>query len=201
MIYAQLDDNFTVVGIAQGPAPETGEPEPGRMENNLLFLAEYDSGILGKRYNPGTGEFEDLPEPLPSLDEAKAAKKEEINGACQDIITAGVEVGTSLGTKRFSLSSQDQSNLNAYAGQVMAALAGLPSAINPELGIWYHADGEQHRYWSLEDFNAISTAAFTHITLHLTYCGNLKVYVDGLESYDEIAAVNYGMEIPAEKGE
>ena len=131
----------------------------------------------------------------------KDIKKSELNKACEMAIFAGVDVETSQGVKRFSLTTHDQSNLNAYSGQVMAAKAGMPSMVDLKQGVLYHADGEPHKYWPVEDFEKITAAAFRHVTEQSVYCSDIKAYVDSLADPDEIVAVTYGMEIPAEKGE
>lgn len=56
--YAQLNQESIVVAVTQ----TSSEID----EENLVELESYDTSVLGKRYNPDTGDFEDVePEPIP----------------------------------------------------------------------------------------------------------------------------------------
>jgi hypothetical protein len=52
MIYAQLDQNDICVGISD----LSGVVEA----DNMILLDNYDLNLLGKKYNRGTKQFEDL---------------------------------------------------------------------------------------------------------------------------------------------
>ena len=136
---------------------------------------------------------EDEPIPIETLRQAKLA---EIGAAREAVINAGVKVETSQGEHNFSLTDRDQMNLNAMYGALVAALAGMPSPVDPEQGIWYHADGEPHAFWGNEDFIKICLTALPFIAGQITYYKDLRRHVERLETAEEIAAIFYGMVIP-----
>ena len=132
------------------------------------------------------------------FDTAAELKLEEMNTACQNAITAGVEIETSQGVKHFSLTEHDQMEITNLSMQLERAVLGQPSKIDLNQGIPYHADGELCRFWSAEDFTAIAQRSMEHIFYHRTYCNHLRRHVKGIEDYDELQLATYGMELPPE---
>ena len=58
MYYAQINDDSIVISVTQ----TTGEID----NPSMIAIEGYDISVLGKRYNPDTGDFEDIePEPTP----------------------------------------------------------------------------------------------------------------------------------------
>ena len=131
-----------------------------------------------------------------TIEEVMQIKLHEINTACESIITTGIDITTSQGTKHFSLTSEDQMNITALQMQFEKALTGQPSSINLAKGIPYHADGELCRYWSPDDFAVISEATVGHIFYHQTYCNHLRTYIRRITDMDELRSVQYGMKLP-----
>ena len=135
--------------------------------------------------------------PAPDVEPLRTAKLAEINTACEATIHAGIDVETSVGTKHFNASDQDQTNMLAYRAEIMAAVAGMESEVDLIQGVWYKTDGEneEHRYWSVGDFLKITKEIFKFKVEQLTYCDMLKHYVRSLGSADEISSVYYGMDL------
>ena len=62
----------------------------------------------------------------------------------------------------------------------------------------YHADGEECIFYTAEEINQIVNAANAHKIYHTTYYNALKIYINALETIEDIAAIEYGVEIPEE---
>lgn len=107
--------------------------------------------------------------------------------ACAAAIISGVDVALSDGTSHhFSLTLEDQ--LNLINLQIMAD-AGAEQ-------IPYHADGENCKYYSSEDFHTITQAAITWKLYQESYFNSLRGYILSLSTEDALQAVRYGMDIP-----
>jgi len=146
----------------------------------------------GWLYDAEAGEFAP-PEPVEipvaeiSLDEAKAAKKQEMETAKAAVLATGIEVETSIGVKRFALGKDikaDLTGLNVAALFMPDAMAG---------GIPYHTMDDGHIYWSAEDFAAISRASLAQIMAQDIYAEAITRYVDTLDSVEAVQAVTYGI--------
>jgi hypothetical protein len=112
-------------------------------------------------------------------------KLAEFQKACQEAIAEGIEVATSEGMKRFSLTLQDQINL--------MGLRNLPD--KDSSAIPYHADGESFRLWSHDDVQKIFQAADRHIMYHRVYYSLLREWIRRT-SYPEFLGINYGNALP-----
>ena len=149
------------------------EPEPFVPEEPAPDVSEYP--------------YQDI---LPStLEYYRKKKLQEISADCRNAIEEGVNVRLSDGNiHRFSLTIQDQLNMMNLMAMVNA---GIESVI-------YHADGEPARRYSASDACRICNAAAFYKTQLTTYHSCLKQYVLSLETFEEIASVSYGMDIPEE---
>lgn len=118
-----------------------------------------------------------------------------MNEACTKAITDGLDIQISNGdTKHFSLTEKDQINL---LGLTMQVATGIFNST----GVPYHADGEECKIYSLQDFNLISTKCFAWKTYHTTYCNLVKAYLRKLASDKniiEIHKLQYGDQLPDE---
>ena len=129
----------------------------------------------------------------PALDEVKADKLKEISDICEQTIYKGIDVVLSDGnTKRFSLKTEDQINLNGLLGQINLG------NIKPENGVPYHADGEMCTLFSIADFTLVANNAMAFILQQTTYCNHLMSYVKSLENIDDIRTVVYGQKLTGE---
>jgi len=109
----------------------------------------------------------------------------EFQKACQDAIYKGIEVETSEGMKKFSLTLQDQINLI-----VVRNLLDKGSSVIP-----YHADGEAIRLWSHDDVQKILQEADRHIAYHRVYFSLLREWIRRM-SYPEFLGIDYGVPLP-----
>lgn len=124
-----------------------------------------------------------------TLEEYKTAKKAEIGQACDQTIYSGVNVTLTNGSiEHFSLKDHDQ--LNLFGKQVQLA-AGAEQ-------LEYHSDGQACRYYSAADMQTIISAAMHHVSYHTTYCNAVNMWIAGCESAEEVQAIYYGADVPAE---
>lgn len=63
------------------------------------------------------------------------------------------------------------------------------------------AETARHRlleYFGNADMARITTTAMSHVTWHVTYFRDLRIYIRSLEDKEEVEKVTYGMDIPVE---
>lgn len=119
----------------------------------------------------------------------KERKIQEMSATCNAIIVAGFDVELSDNEiHHFSLTVQDQLNLITLSSMAAAGETYIP----------YHADDELCKMFSAQDINAIVAAATEFKTYHTTYFNSLKVYINSMDSIDDVANTTYGIDIPEE---
>ena len=124
-----------------------------------------------------------------TLDEAIKFKKDECSYLCSLAIANGVDVKLSDGSiEHFSLSDDDQRNLNAKMMNIVAGITELE----------YHSDGHACKYYSAVDMADICTAAQQKITIETTYNNCLYQWIKGCKTVEEVSAIKYGLDIPEE---
>lgn len=124
-----------------------------------------------------------------TLEWAQETMIERMSAACNDTIVAGVDVVLTDGNLyHFSLALEDQLNLLSLQGMLSAGADAVP----------YHADGEECRYYSAEDFALIAAAATAWKLYQESYFNSLRGYIRSMGTVAEIRKVVYGMEIPDE---
>lgn len=123
-------------------------------------------------------------EPLNTI---KANKTAEMSAACRAAIVAGFDVTLSDGKDHhFSLTVEDQLNLNALFGLLAAGAEQVP----------YHADGETCVYFTAADMQTVVQEATAHKTYHESYFNSLKGYIASKRTAAAVNAIEYGTEIP-----
>lgn len=134
------------------------------------------------------------PEPVlpyaPTLEELIAAKKAEVDAACNTAIVNGFDVAISTGIEHFDLKLEDQ---------IALFLCGQRAAAGEDKIEW-HPNGEGTlpcRYYSAADMTIITTAAVQHRSYHQTYCNALKVWAEACESSEALKEIFYGADVPA----
>lgn len=105
----------------------------------------------------------------------------ELSAACQATIFAGIE----LDGKHYSLTTNDQINIQNLALQIQAGAEA----------VLYHADGELCGLYTAEAIMALMEAAVRHVTYHTTYCNHLLVWARRAE-LDELNGIYYGAALP-----
>ena len=149
-------------------------------EYNILAPAtETDPEIV---IPPATNPIDEI-----TLEYVREAKITKMSNTCRAIIEGGFDLELRDKVQHFSLTTQDQLNLIS-----LSAMAQTQSLIP------YHADGEECIFYTNEEINEIVETATAFKIYHTTYYNALKGYVNSLESIEEIAAIEYGSEIPEE---
>ena len=127
----------------------------------------------------------------PTIDETvefvRESKIREMSATCRQIIEAGIDLELRGEIHHFSLDTQDQLNLIS-----LSAMAQTQTLIP------YHADGEECIFYTNEEIGEIVEAATAYKIYHTTYYNALKHYINALETIADIAAIEYGTEIPEE---
>lgn len=121
-----------------------------------------------------------------SISEFKSAKREEISKACENVIYAGIDVELSSGTEHFSLTEKDQINLFGKQAQLVAGAEKLE----------YHQDGNPCKYYTVEEMNAIITAAMSFVSFQTTYCNSMYMWLEGCVKASEMTGITYGTAVP-----
>lgn len=121
---------------------------------------------------------------LIKLEEAKKDKLNEISTLCKEAILNGIEHNGEY----FSYTTDDQNNI--------LNLVQLSKATG--LSVPYHANGLGCRLYSPEDINAIYVKQEINVTHHTTYHNQLKLYINSLQTKEEVNRVYYGMELSGE---
>ena len=158
-------------------------------EYNLLAEVE-DYEIPEPEYvEPPQEIIVDLVEQI-TIDYLVDNKIKSMSAACHNAITNGFDITLSDGeTVHFSCTTQDQLNLITLANMAASgAMEAYP----------YHADGQLCKYFSADEIAAIVAKMQMLIARETTYFNSLKAYIYSLKDKTEIAAVYYGVDIPAE---
>mgnify|MGYP001095521257 CR=1 FL=1 len=155
---------------------------------------EIDGGIQfsddGSVYTaPPIPEPEPEPEPyIPTLEEIKAGKKQEIGMMYQSTTAAGIDVALSNGTQHFPLSNEDMIFL---MGKKIELESGA-------LEVSYQDSDNHCMFLSRDDMQTIIMSAFSFVNTQTTYRNNLYEWVDECTTSEEVEEITYGMEIPVE---
>lgn len=157
------------------------------VENGLQFSDDESVYVA-----PPTPELVPEPEPyIPTLEEIKVTKKQEMENMKRAAMEAGVAVTLTDGSiEHFTLADEEQRLLMALQTNVVAGDEKIP---------WHTSDETEHcKYYSNADMILIITAASAYGTYHETYIRDLRIYIDSLENKDAVEAVTYGIVIPEE---
>lgn len=175
--------------------PEEVEIPPGKYDTfttlyRRISETEFELSDNGEVYVPP----EPIPDPepyVPTLEEVREAKVQEMNALQQAAIQSGVNVTLTDGTvEHFTLTEHDQTSLVGLQSQVAAGEESIP---------WHTSNEEEHcKFYSNADMGLIITQAMAWVTWHVTYFRDLRIYIRSLESKEEVAGIVYGMELPEE---
>ena len=167
----------------------TGWTTVYRDEGQTVYLS--DDGSVYQTSDPDSGGEILPPEPYtPTLEELQAAKKQEVNAACNKTIVEGFDVKLSDGQiHHFTMKEEDQ----------IAFLTCLALISKGETAIPWHPNGSSTQpcvFYSTDDMQKITDAAYEHRTFHTTYCNSLKIWVEATETAEELQEIYYGADVP-----
>lgn len=126
---------------------------------------------------------------IPTLEEVKRLKKQEVSKACQQTIFNGIDVTLSDGSiGHFSLTEHDQLNLFGKQVQISAGTTEVE----------YHADGQPCKYFSATDMQIIIETAIYYVSYQTTYCNALNMWISGCQTSEDVSLITYGLDVPVE---
>ena len=164
--------------------------EIGEIEYNAFREAlEINESIIYDREEQEQQEHTPFIDPIDieSIEYIREAKIKAMSIACRNTIEAGFDLNIRGEIHHFSLTTQDQLNLMS-----LGALAQTQSIIP------YHADGEEATFYTSDEINTIIRMATELKIYNTTYYNALKIYINTLETIEEISAIVYGTPIPEE---
>lgn len=170
-----LKDNVIILSTKKESYP------PDQYGNPVITVECSENVRLGDYYDKETGTFYSE-----NINVRKAEKRAEIDSACKQAITAGIDVELPSGMEHFSLEETDQINLTAALAIVEQGAPSYP----------YHADGNLCRLYTADEIKAISAAAMSHKLYHTTYCNHLFNWIERAESIEEVKSIYYGATLP-----
>lgn len=130
------------------------------------------------------------PEPyVPTLEEIKEFKKQEIRSAYQMTKALGVDVELSTGIEHFPLTDEDITFL-------MGKQFELSASSSSSEAVSYQDSENRCKFYSRDDMQAIIQTALQFVNFQTTYRNNLCEWVDECQEKDEIEEITYGCEIP-----
>lgn len=138
---------------------------------------------------PPEPEPEPEPEPyVPTLDEIKSIKRQEIAMMHQSSIASGIDVKLSTGIQHFQLSQEDMTFL-------MGKKIELESGVSE---VSYQDSDNRCMFLSSADMQAVIMAAFAFVDMQTTYRNNLYEWIDQCTTTEDVESISYGTIIPAE---
>lgn len=124
----------------------------------------------------------------PTLEDVKNIKINELSSICNQQIIQGADIEANGETSHFSYDYEDQVNIKEL----------FDLSVQTNVPMYYHADGESCRVYTTEEIITIYAILSTNKSHHITYYNQLKMYVESLESIDDVNAVVYGQELTDE---
>lgn len=126
---------------------------------------------------------------IPTLEEVKAAKKQEIYSAYNADVAAGVDVELSTGTQHFPLQGEDREFLMGKQLELSGSDAEL---------ITYQDSDNHCMLLSRDDMQKIINEALAYVNIKTTYRNNLCEWVEQCGTKEEVENIIYGANIPEE---
>lgn len=161
----EVEENYQF----NGWSPEI--PESGIVEKDMVFTAEFEY--------------------IPTLEEVKSQKIQEMNDRQQEIIQNGIEVQLSDGTTgQFSLGLYDQLSLGQLRSNAEKGTEKIP---------WHEdEEGKKCKWYKAVDMLLITSKAEAFLTYHITYFRDLRDYIKSMGDKESVNSVEYGVYIPIE---
>lgn len=161
----EVEENYQF----NGWSPEI--PESGIVEKDMVFTAEFEY--------------------IPTLEEVKSQKIQEMNDRQQEIIQNGIEVQLSDGTTgQFSLGLYDQLSLGQLRSNAEKGTEKIP---------WHEdEEGKKCKWYCAVDMLLITSKAEAFLTYHITYFRDLRDYIKSMGDKESVNSVEYGVYIPSE---
>lgn len=152
--------------------------KPGYVETEVNGQRTYRNVLTGKLIEEERLSDEEI------FQEAQLSKISKLSTACNQAITAGMDVETTEGTEHFSLEETDQINLTAALSAVEQGAKGYP----------YHADKKLCRMFTAVEIKSIAETATKHKLYHTTLCNHLLIWARRVTTVEELEQITYTAE-------
>ena len=117
------------------------------------------------------------PEPyVPTLDDIKSQKINELSYVCSQLITGGVSIDIDGITEHFSYKDEDQVNIKEIFDLAVQ-------------------DGNSCKLYTVDQIIALYTTTTTNKMHHQTYFNQLKLFILAQKNKEEVENINYGDEL------
>lgn len=199
--FGRISENIVQL-LGNFPAKEKGftlsrkeKEDAWDYSNYSTVYREIDGGVQfsndGSVYvAPPEPEPEPEPEPyVPTLEEVKEYKKQEIMNSYQAVKTSGFDIELSCGTEHFPLTDEDTTFLFGKQLELQAST---------EEQISYQNSDNRCKMYSREDMQLIIQKALLFVNFQTTYRNNLCEWIDECTEKDQVENITYGSEIPEE---
>lgn len=157
-------------------------------EGNIVILTNNDEDIYveitpdSNNVEPTTSSIVSY---IPTLEELKEEKIKYFSSICNQSILNGVDIEIDNKIEHFSYSEEDQVNIKEL----------FDLAIKTNIPLYYHADGESCKLYSVEQIVTIYSTMITNKMHHTTYFNQLKQYINSIENKENLADLTYGTEL------
>lgn len=151
-----------------------------REDDGLTFIITTDDSDI--YIEPQT------PEPQPYISTIKDLKKvkiDHLSNVCKQNIINGVDIEVNGKIEHYSYKDEDQMNIKEL----------YDIAMRTNSPVYYHPDGESCRLYMVEQIMELYSTVTMNKTHHTTYFNQLKLYVETLNTKEDIEAVEYGQEL------
>lgn len=133
-------------------------------------------------------EPEPIPEPepyVPSLDEIRTQKINELSSLCNMNIVNGVTFSVGGEAESFSYDHNDQTNIRE----------AFDIALITKTPMYYHSNNNAKKLYSVEQIIELYYRQFINKMHHTIYYNQLKMYINTLGDRESIENVEYGQEL------
>lgn len=153
---------------------------------NTVYLREENTITLsndGSVYTePEIPDVEDIPVYVPTLEDIKAMKINELSAICENQILNGVDVEIEGEIEHFSYKLEDQNELKS----------AFDLALQTGMSVPYHSDGNGCKLYTVEQITSLYIAQQTNLTHNKTYFNQMKMYINTLDDMEVVKRITYG---------
>ncbi len=160
------------------------------VDNLTVYLSDDESIYVEPEPEPEpepVPEPEPTPEPepyVPTVEEVQSYKISQMQSTCSSTIKKGIDVDG----EHFTLDSEARLALIIREFQINDGAEEVD----------FYPDDSPSRYYTAEEMQNIINTANDFINGNQVYCNELVLWIKSLTDIEEIEAVYYGMDIPAE---
>ena len=161
-------------------APKEGEIGVGHLPSGNITDYLYENGEYVYSPNKDIGEER--------FKQIKSQKLSDMSMACEQTIYHGIDVDLSDGSHHFSLTGNDQTNIDGVFNAIVLGATKYP----------YHADGEPCTMFSANDIVTLYVATKTFVTKQTTYNNMLRQWIKRETDVCVVDSIKYGTDLPSD---